>query len=138
MCEFLQYCALTKLYMIEIQCFEVRCLCTGTSSSEHNFTVSLQKCTVFELLHLQNPFLNTFFAYVPKMPKDIKQIRTKATVDIKSALSSQIEKSCKTFAENYFKTLIFSKLALFHVSAGQNTVLNQPNELFSYRNPFDS
>ena len=47
--------------------FAVRFLCW--SSLKHNFTITLKKLTVFELLHLQNPCFN-FFENVPKMPKD--------------------------------------------------------------------
>ena len=43
-----------------------------------------------------------------------------------------------TFGRKLLQKLIFPKFAFFDVSAGQNTTLSYPKELFSYSNLFDS
>ena len=46
--------------------------------------------------------------------------------------------SCQNFVKNDFMNFIFPKMFPFYVTPGQNTILTQPKELFSYINPFDS
>ena len=101
------------------------------SSSKHNFTEPLEKRTVVELLHLQNPYF-CIFANVSKMPKEIKKNlkRRPNTYEIRPIKS--VLKRCQTFSENYFiKLIFFTKLALFGC-------LRRSKEHCSYKNLFDS
>ena len=47
-------------------------------------------------------------------------------------------KSCQNFVKNDFMNFLFPKMCPFYVTPGQNTILTEPKELFSYINPFDS
>ena len=74
MCAFFRALRCDKTTQDKNQYFSVSVLCP--SSSKQKLTVPLEKHTVFELLHLQNSFLN-FFEKLSKMPKD-KKLKTKA------------------------------------------------------------
>ena len=56
---------------------------------------------------------------------------------MKTELSSQLRKDVN-LRQKITSKLIFPKFAFFDVSAGQNTTLSYPKELFSYSNLFDS
>ena len=105
--------AVTKLYKIESQLFAVRFLCQGYSKA--NFTISLLKHTVFELLYLK------ILIFCPKGAKDIKKFKTKAIYE-NSPIKLDL-KCCQIFANIFSWTSYFSKLGIFMFTQGQNTIL---------------
>ena len=77
------------------------------------------KNTVFKLLHLQTPYFYYFL-----------KLKTKARYEISTF--KLVLKCCETFAENYFKKLLFSQNWSFFMFPLVKTLLTEPKEHFSY------
>ena len=115
------HCAVTKLLQDRESFLSVRFLLLRSSKQQFTLSLFLNYCTSKILIF-------TVIENVPKMPKDIKNIKIKGiyeTSNIKLGF-----KSFQAFQKNYFINLIFPKFGTLlycivynvYVSAGQNTI----------------
>ena len=98
------------------------------SSSKHNFTVYLEN--MLFLKYCTDQIFILLFANVPKMSKDLKNLKNKGHL-WKQHHQISFKKVVKPLKTLLFWTAVFPIMALFYVSAGQNTIFSCPNERFS-------